>query len=185
MLLNQPLLNQARNIKFSFITNIFGLFLGINFLVLSSCCSTNKLSSATVKDSTQTKEEVRMVIAAERKAWAARNAEEATKNYTDDIYWINAFGIVKRGKDESQNFITKIFKKASFLAGKPDKEDVVSDIRLLSNDIAWAHSYGESSGQLTDSGQLMAKRKTHIFYILSKVNNNWLIKFFQVMDEKQ
>ncbi len=41
--------------------------------------------------------------------WSKNDAEQAVTEYSDDAYWINAFGIEKRGKAEIKMFLTNIY----------------------------------------------------------------------------
>ena len=125
------------------------------------------------------------VVNAADAGWATRNVAQALTEYADDAYWINAFGIEWHGRADIQKFLTRLFANPGFNAAKITKPRTVLSVRFISPDVAVVHDYAESTGQLTNSGQLMSERKTHIFRVVVKRQGRWLTDSFQVMDERE
>lgn len=125
------------------------------------------------------------MVAAANLAWETGNAAQAVLEYTDDAYWINAFGIEKHGKAEILPFLTRLFANAGFNAALPTKPRATSSVRFISPDVALVHDYAETTGQLTNSGQPVGERHTHIFRTLVKRQGRWLTDSFVVQDERE
>lgn len=128
---------------------------------------------------------VRAVVQAANAAWMAGQVDQAMAEYTDDAYWINAFGIERHGRAEIQPFLTRLFANAGFRAATPTTPFTIQAIRFVGPDVALVHVYAASTGQLTNSGQPLGDRKTHVFRMLVRRQGRWLTDSFQVLDERE
>lgn len=115
--------------------------------------------------------------------WEKYDVEKAVAEYTDDVYFINAFGIQKESKAEIRKFVTRIFAQPGFRSRRLQPLSFVS-IRFIRPDIASVHTYQETTGQLKRDGTPEGLRKTHVFRIMLKQKGRWLTDSFQVMDER-
>jgi ketosteroid isomerase-like protein len=117
-------------------------------LKLALSCLAFLIMAATFKALAQQDSiKVKNIVTAERKGWADLNLEEATRYYADDIYWINAWGIEKRGKAQVREFVTKIFANTGYNSIKFEKPSEIIGLKVYSNDLIWVHTYSEASGQ--------------------------------------
>ncbi len=124
---------------------------------------------------------IQKVVVDAMDGWGKNDVEQAIAEYSEDAYWINAFGIEKQGKAEIKKFLAAIFSQPGFANRKRMPLTIVS-IRFIRPDIASVHTYQESTGQLSREGAPIGDRKTHLFRIMTKHNGKWLTDSFQVMD---
>lgn len=129
--------------------------------------------------------EAARVIMAERRGWELMDSAEATRYYSDDVYWINAWGIERIGRTAVQGFVGHLFRQPGYRSTRIDKPFALHRFRLYAPGLAWMHGSGEISGQVSPAGVEMAPRHTHIFYLLRKEAGEWRIVSFEVMDEKE
>lgn len=114
--------------------------------------------------------------------WKDFNAELASRDYSSDADWTNAFGLSRKGKAEIFEFLAKIYQHSTMRPRKstPSK----TSLRFLGPDTAVASSYRETVGQKTQSGAEYPTRKTHDLRVLVRSGGRWLIVSHLIMDEK-
>ncbi len=131
---------------------------------------------------------IQAMLATAGKGWAERDAKLASSIYTEDAQWMNAFGRRKNGRIEIEEFLKWLFshpgEKNTRSANTPDVPREPS-IKFIRPDVAVIYSYRESSGQMSDSGKEMPKRKIHVTQIATKENGKWLIANEMIMDERE
>jgi uncharacterized protein (TIGR02246 family) len=126
--------------------------------------------------------EIQKVIAeAMNEGWEKYDIEKSVAEYTNDVYWINAFGIQKEGKEEIKKFVAQIFTRPQFRNRKLGPLKFIS-IRFIRPGIASVHTYQETTDQLKADGTPEGLRRTHVFRIMLKRDGKWLTDSFQVMD---
>jgi len=122
------------------------------------------------------------VIAHWDQGWRDFNAELASRDYSADADWTNAFGLSRKGKAEIHEFLAKIYQSSAIRPRKstPSK----TSVRFVTPDIAAATSYRETVGQKTHSGGEYPTRKTHDLRVLVRTHGKWLVVSHLIMDEK-
>ena len=88
------------------------------------------------------------------KAFDDRDAAPLRRVYSDDADWVNAFGTVKRGRDEIIDYLTGLFRDDNFnrgeLAGPPE-----TSFRVLTPDVVLVSAHLVVKGQgLVGGGML-------------------------------
>ncbi|HSS24138.1 MAG TPA: DUF4440 domain-containing protein [Mycobacterium sp.] len=80
------------------------------------------------------------------KAFDDRDAEPLRGVYSDDADWVNAFGTVKRGRDEIVDYLIGLFGDDNFnrgeVAGPPD-----TSFRVLAPDVVLVSAHLQVKGQ--------------------------------------
>ena len=127
---------------------------------------------------------IQAMLAVSGKGWMTKDAKLASSVYTEDAQWMNAFGIRKNGRAEIEGQLTWLF---AHPGEKNSKSSSFRDfsIKFLRPDVAVVHFYLELTGQMSDSGKEMPKRKIHTTRIAVKENGKWLIANEVIMDERE
>jgi uncharacterized protein (TIGR02246 family) len=108
------------------------------------------------------------------KAFDDRDAAPLRRVYSDDADWVNAFGTVKRGRDEIVDYLTGLFRDDNFnrgeLAGPPE-----TSFRALTPEVVLVSAHLIVKGQgLVGGGTL--DRDNHSLRALQRQDDgSWLI----------
>lgn len=87
-------------------------------------------------------------------AFRDRNAEALRAVYSHDADWVNAFGTVKRGRDDIVDYLTGLFKDGNFNRGEPEGPPATS-FRVLTPEVVLVSAHLQIKGQgLVDGGTL-------------------------------
>ena len=112
------------------------------------------------------------------RAWETADASLLLGDYTEDAFWMNAFGLPKHGMDEIAAFIGELF------AWRPHHEATFTrdptTIRFVRPDVAVAHSrylINWPDGRAPE-------RRVNALRVFSKEGGRWLITDHMVMDER-
>ena len=106
--------------------------------------------------------------------------------FAADVDWTNAWGTRLHGLEELSKFWEDARHDQNYLAGNVTPESVKIDVRFVRPDVAVVHRYSERVGQIdSKTGKVLATRKNHSQYVISKENGKWLIQSELIMDEKQ
>jgi uncharacterized protein (TIGR02246 family) len=115
--------------------------------------------------------------------WGKFDVPAAMAEYTPGVYWINAYGIEKEGREELEKFLTRIF-AAPGLRHRKQLPLVFKSIRFIRPDIALVHTLQNTTDQLKADGTPEGDRKSHVFRIMLKQDGQWRTDTFEVMDER-
>lgn len=130
------------------------------------------------------KTEVLTVLNKEELGYSSYDAKMVANLFSADADWWNPFGVHLVGRSEIERFLMKLFAKSGYRSGA-NTSNIVFEVRLLEKDIAVAHGYEESAGQIDDdTGKKMAPRKSHYLEVLARRDGQWLIVSEMIMDEK-
>ncbi len=130
--------------------------------------------------------DVRAVIGLEGRLFDTHDATLAARVYAPDVIWQNPFGVRFHNEADLERFLTGLFKRPGFLAGKTTSEPVFADITLLGPTSATAWEEDVSQGQIDDAtGKPIGVRRSHVLYVLQKRNGAWLIVDEMIMDEHE
>ena len=128
--------------------------------------------------------EVRRVVEAENRMYATFDASVAEQVYAPDIRWQNPFGVRFTSEREVQVFLKRLFSKSGFRAAEEVKAPVITDINMLSADVAAAWSEESSTGQVRADGTAVGLGKSHVLSGLKRGARGWQITDELIMDEK-
>jgi uncharacterized protein (TIGR02246 family) len=74
-----------------------------------------------------------------------RDAEALRAVYADDADWVNAFGTVKRGREEIVGFLRGLFADDNFNRGEPEGPPETS-FRVLTPEVVLVSAHDQRSG---------------------------------------
>jgi uncharacterized protein (TIGR02246 family) len=117
------------------------------------------------------------------KAFDERDAEPLMDVYSDDADWINAFGTVKRGRDQIVEYLRGLFGDDNFnrgeLAGPPE-----TSFRLLTPEVVLVSAHLQVKGQGVVGGATLDRDNFSLRALQRQRNGSWLIvsEMFQDAD---
>ena len=127
--------------------------------------------------------EVQTILRNWEQGWDSWDAALATQDYTCDADWINAFGVDRKGREEIHEFLAMVFERPQ-MRGRVHKY-TFEQIRMISEDVAYAISKGETDGQLTLDGIPMDTRKTSHLRLIKKTKEGWKIFSHLISDTRE
>ena len=108
------------------------------------------------------------------KAFDDRNAEPLSGVYSDDADWVNAFGTVKRGRDDIVEYLTGLFRDANFnrgeLAGPPE-----TSFRVLTPEVVLVSAHLRVKGQGLVGGGTLDRDNFSLRALQRQDDGSWLI----------
>jgi uncharacterized protein (TIGR02246 family) len=113
------------------------------------------------------------------------NADLSAPDFADDTLWINAFGIVKHGRQELHAFLGSLFARPA--RGGFEAAHITGAepwVRFVRPDVAVVHTRLWISGQRSASGQEYPERRNHTLRVMTKEQGRWTVAAHLTMDEK-
>jgi uncharacterized protein (TIGR02246 family) len=108
------------------------------------------------------------------KAFDDRGAESLRGVYSEDADWVNAFGTVKRGRDEIVDYLTGLFRDDNFnrgeLAGPPE-----TSFRVLTPDVVLVSAHLRVKGQGLVGGGTLDRDNFSLRALQRQDDGSWLI----------
>jgi uncharacterized protein (TIGR02246 family) len=108
------------------------------------------------------------------KAFDDRDAEPLLGVYSDDADWVNAFGTVKRGRDEIVEYLRGLFADHNFnrgeLVGAPE-----TSFRVLSPDIVLVSAHLKVKGQGLAGGGTLDRDNFSLRALQRQDDGSWRI----------
>ena len=108
------------------------------------------------------------------KAFDDRDAARLRRVYSDDADWVNAFGTVKRGRDEIVDYLTGLFRDANFnrgeLAGPPE-----TSFRVLTPEVVLVSAHLIVKGQGLVGGGTLDRDNYSLRALQRQDDGSWLI----------
>jgi uncharacterized protein (TIGR02246 family) len=108
------------------------------------------------------------------KAFDERDATALRAVYSDDADWVNAFGTVKRGRDEIVDYLTGLFGDDNFnrgeLAGPPE-----TGFRVLTPEVVLVSAHLRVKGQGLVGGGAMDRDNFSLRALKRQDDGSWLI----------
>jgi len=129
------------------------------------------------------KADVLAVLNREEDGYNSYDAKGVAGLFATDADWWNPFGVHLAGRSEIEAFLTRLFARPAYRSAK-NTSQIVFEIKFLNADVAVAHGYEESAGQIDEAGKKMAARKSHYLEVLARTDGRWLIASEMIMDEK-
>jgi uncharacterized protein (TIGR02246 family) len=104
-----------------------------------------------------------------------RNADKLADVYSSDADWVNAFGTVKKGRDEIVAYLKGLFSDDNFNAGQLKAPPDVA-IRVLTPEVVLVSAHLQVEGQGTTGGGVIELRDNFSLRVLQRrESGNWLI----------
>jgi uncharacterized protein (TIGR02246 family) len=108
------------------------------------------------------------------KAFDDRDAAPLRRVYSDDADWVNAFGTVKRGRDEIVEYLTGLFRDDNFnrgeLAGPPE-----TSFRVLTPEVVLVSAHLIVKGQGLVGGGTLDRDNYSLRALQRQDDGSWLI----------
>jgi uncharacterized protein (TIGR02246 family) len=146
-------------------------------LLAAPCGVLHAQASATGADSTA----VLAAIANWERGWEAYDATLASRDYSDDADWTNAFGMRQEGRDSIRALLQTVFQVPAVNAGSTRYE--FHDLRFLSANVAMVRSRATRTGQELADGTAEVRRINHL-RVFRKANDRWQIVSHLISDER-
>jgi uncharacterized protein (TIGR02246 family) len=108
------------------------------------------------------------------KAFDERDAEPLLGVYSYDADWINAFGTVKRGRDDIVEYLRGLFQDENFnrgeLAGPPE-----TSFRVLTPEVVLVSAHLRVKGQGLVGGGTLDRDNFSLRAVQRQIDGSWLI----------
>ncbi len=108
------------------------------------------------------------------RAFGERDAEPLQHVYSDDADWVNAFGTVKRGRDEIVEYLKGLFGDDNFnrgeLAGPPE-----TSFRVLTPEVVLVSAHLQVKGQGLVNGATLDRDNFSLRALQRQEDGSWLI----------
>jgi uncharacterized protein (TIGR02246 family) len=108
------------------------------------------------------------------KAFDDRDAEPLRSVYSEDADWVNAFGTVKRGRDDIVEYLRGLFDDANFnrgeLTGPPE-----TAFRVLTPDVVLVSAHLQVKGQGLVDGGALDRDNFSLRALQRQQDGSWLI----------
>ncbi|ASW88881.1 YybH family protein [Mycobacterium marseillense] len=108
------------------------------------------------------------------KAFDDRDAEPLRRVYADDADWVNAFGTVKRGRDDIVDYLRGLFADDNFnrgeLRGPPE-----TSFRVLTPDVVLVSAHLQVKGQGLVGGGTIDRDNFSLRALQRQGDGSWLI----------
>jgi uncharacterized protein (TIGR02246 family) len=108
------------------------------------------------------------------KAFDDRDAEPLRGVYSDDADWVNAFGTVKRGRDDIVEYLTGLFADDNFnrgaLAGPPE-----TSFKVLTPEVVLVSAHLQVKGQGLVGGGTLDRDNFSLRALQRQDDGSWLI----------
>jgi uncharacterized protein (TIGR02246 family) len=103
-----------------------------------------------------------------------RDAESLQAVYSDDADWVNAFGRVKRGREEIVGYLTGLFADDNFNRGQPEGPPETR-FRVLTHEVVLVSAHLRIKGQGVVGGGTLDRDNFALRALQRQVDGAWLI----------
>jgi len=126
---------------------------------------------------------VRAAVAHEAEGWDRFDVKQVVSAYTEDVIWQNPFGVRLHGRAEMEKFLTNLFARPGYRAGKSTVAEKILDLRMTSPTTAVVWSDEQIEGLVNDfSGHPMDPRHSYYLRVMVKKDGEWKTSDFLIMD---
>jgi len=103
-----------------------------------------------------------------------RDAEALRAVYSDDADWVNAFGTVKRGREEIVDYLTGLFADDNFNRGEAEGPPETS-FRVLTPEVVLVSAHLRIKGQGLIGGGTLDRDNYSLRALQRQADGSWLI----------
>lgn len=114
--------------------------------------------------------------------WNSRDSKLVMDGFAEDVDWMNAFGVKKKGREELKAFLDWVFSLDN--SKERENSEVITLIRFIRPDVALVYADFFVKKQRYLTGEEMADRKGHNLRVMVKGKDQWQIASMLIMDEK-
>lgn len=115
------------------------------------------------------------------KAWKIKDATLASKWYSQDADFTNAFGFNMIGKNAIESYLTRVFNMDFVMVG--NSEQTFVKLKYISDNVILAISTIERKGQMLSDGKELGTRQTTHHRVLKK-KESWQIIAHLISDAR-
>jgi uncharacterized protein (TIGR02246 family) len=115
-------------------------------------------------------------------AWKTKDYILASKDYSQDAVFTNAFGDKCNGRVQVEALLKKVFALPFVMAGQ--SETVGHDFQKLNDSIVIVHTSVIRKGQKLPDGSRLADRQTTHMRVLENNSGTWIIKSHLISDAR-
>jgi uncharacterized protein (TIGR02246 family) len=124
------------------------------------------------------------IIERRTEAMRAHDAHAERSVYAPDAVWINAFGRRRVGPDSIGAFLGRLYADPGYAGSRLVREQA-PEIWFIRPDVAVVHEYHEREAQRLADGSVIAIRRVHTTFVLSRENGGWLVRYQFIGDERE
>jgi len=103
-----------------------------------------------------------------------RDAEALHTVYSDDADWVNAFGTVKRGREEIVDYLRGLFADDNFNRGEPEGPPKTG-FRVLTSEVVLVSAHLRIKGQGLVGGGTLDRDNFSLRALQRQADGSWLI----------
>jgi len=103
-----------------------------------------------------------------------RDAEALHTVYSDDADWVNAFGTVKRGREEIVDYLRGLFADDNFNRGEPEGPPETSS-RVLTSEVVLVSAHLRIKGQGLVGGGTLDRDNFSLRALQRQADGSWLL----------
>ena len=115
-------------------------------------------------------------------AWEIKNYSLAAKWYSNDCFFINAFGDKRRGRNEVESLLKDVFSLPFVMSGK--SETTEHRYQVLMNNLVIVHTAVTRRGQQMPDGSVLPDRMTTHLRVFQQEDDGWKIKSHLISDAR-
>jgi uncharacterized protein (TIGR02246 family) len=115
-------------------------------------------------------------------AWNIKDFQLASKWYSDDARFVNAFGDKRNGQKEVQDLLKEVFSLPFVMAG--NSQTLEHQYQILNSNTVVVHTAILRKGQQMPDGTAIPERQTTHMRVFEKGNNGWMIKAHLISDAR-
>jgi len=108
------------------------------------------------------------------KGFRDRDAEALHAVYSDDADWVNAFGTVKRGREDIVDYLRGLFADDNFNRGEPEGPPETS-FRVLTSEVVLVSAHLRIKGQGLVGGGTLDRDNFSLRALQRQTDGAWLI----------
>jgi uncharacterized protein (TIGR02246 family) len=108
------------------------------------------------------------------KAFRDRDAEALHTVYSDDADWVNAFGTVKRGREDILDYLRGLFADDNFNRGEPEGPPETS-FRVLTPEVVLVSAHLRIKGQRLVGGGTLDRDNFSLRALQRRADGSWVI----------
>jgi uncharacterized protein (TIGR02246 family) len=116
------------------------------------------------------------------KAWEIKDYKLASKWYSADARFTNAFGDKRKGQKEVETLLKEVFSLPFVMSGKSETTEHL--FQTINNSVVVVHSAIVRKGQQMPDGRVMADRLTTHMRLFERVKGEWKIKAHLISDAR-
>ena len=138
--------------------------------------------SAVAAQTPADREQVMAVIERWNEGWTSKNPELASRDYSEDAFWMNAFGMERKGRDAVREMLRQVF-DLPIMAGATSNV-VGHEVKFLTDDVATVVTRVDRKGQTSALGEQLGTRKTSHLRVFQKRDGQWVIVSHLISDAR-